>query len=100
MAHRNTRRAQEIKSQLIEKLGSKCELCPRRDDLQFDHREGSDWVLNKLSYLQRMNIYKQEVEQNKIRLLCGACNRKIRLHNGVRFQKTNTAGVPAERIPF
>jgi len=62
MAHRNTIRAKAIKAELIERLGGKCELCPSRDDLQFDHRDGSDWVLNKLSYLARMNLYKREVE--------------------------------------
>jgi len=100
MAHRNTIRAKAIKAELIERLGGKCELCPSSDDLQFDHRDGSDWVLNKLSYLARMNLYKREVEENKIRLLCGTCNRAVRVPGEKGWQRTAYAGIPSERIPF
>lgn len=99
--HRNTIRAHKLKAELIEQLGSKCELCPATKDLQFDHREGSDWVLNRLSFLQRMNLYVREVAEKKIRLLCGPCNLKVRVPGQVKaWQKTNHAGVPSDLIPF
>lgn len=103
MAHRNTIRAKKLRGELIERLGGKCDLCPctEESELQFDHKNGTDWVLNKLSYLQRMNLYVREAAQEKLRLLCGVCNRKVRVPgDGKAWQRTAYRDVPAENIPF
>lgn len=103
MAHRNTIRAKQIREELLDKLGAKCALCPcsDRDQLQFDHEHGSDWVLNKLSYLQRMNLYLREYAEKKLRLLCKKCNRDTRVPDDKQgWQRTAYAGVDRERIPF
>lgn len=103
MAKRHINRAKKLRDELREALGNRCAKCPcnNPDELQFDHIHGSDWVLNKLSYLQRMLLYVKEHAAGKLRLLCGVCNRAARVPDERQgWQKTNAAGVPRERIPF
>jgi hypothetical protein len=65
---------------LIEKLGGKCELCPEDDPakLEFDHKNGRDYDVSKLSSTARLARYAREAEKGEGRLLCGPCNLRER----------------------
>lgn len=80
---RQTLYARRIKAELIERLGGKCELCPCADPdaLEFDHIDGRDWTVNRLSYSARLAKYQREAEDGLLRLLCGPCNRAVRVVN-------------------
>jgi 5-methylcytosine-specific restriction endonuclease McrA len=81
MAHRNTILARKKRLELIEKLGGKCAICnePDADKLEFDHLYGRPYNPNQLSLLARINRYMREAELGLLRLLCGDCNRAVRV---------------------
>lgn len=77
---RQTLWARALRQTLIKQLGGKCVLCPESDPrkMEFDHKDGRDWVPNKLSYSARMKRYQREADAGKLRLLCQDCNLKAR----------------------
>lgn len=83
---RQTLYARNLKAQLIQKLGGKCERCQQDDPevLEFDHIHGRDYKVHELSFSARMARYKREAEDGLLRLLCGPCN--------LAERKTNDAG--------
>lgn len=101
--NRHTLAAKKMRAALLEKLGAFCVLCGEDDpdQLQFDHKNGRDYVLNKLSYKHRMTIYTREAEKNLLRVLCVDCNLEVRKKNdNGRFVPT-AADVPlTDNIPF
>jgi hypothetical protein len=103
--NRHTQAAKKKRAMLIEKLGSKCDLCPETDEakLEFDHINGRNYNPNTLSYRARMNRYEREAELGLIRLLCGDCNKKERKtnDNGQHIRTEHASLVPlTAAMPF
>jgi 5-methylcytosine-specific restriction endonuclease McrA len=74
MPHRNTIRAAKLRAEMIQQLGGRCVHCGRTVDLEFDHIQPRAYAARRLSYLQRINRYRQEMSEGKIQLLCKSCN--------------------------
>lgn len=69
-----------MRAEMIAQLGGKCVWCGETRDLEFDHIQPRDYSARRLSWLQRINRYREEMKEGKIQLLCRSCNaRKQRL---------------------
>lgn len=68
----------ERRKSLVARLGGRCEVCQRKDKLEFDHHSGRDWDIHGKNAYTRMGIYEAEADQGLIRLLCTTCNNSIR----------------------
>lgn len=74
MALRQRAWAGRVRAQLITQLGGKCVQCGSDYELEFDHKEPRDWEPEKKSSDHRICIYRREIKQGKIQLLCKTCN--------------------------
>lgn len=74
---------QRVRAELLEKLGGKCVKCgeDNQEELEFDHIYGRAYEARKLSSSARMARYKREAAANKLRILCGDCNKAERKKN-------------------
>ena len=59
---------------LKELLGGKCVECGTTEELEFDHLEPRDYESRKLEWSHRISIYRREIAEGKIQLLCKPCN--------------------------
>lgn len=64
------------RSELVERMGSKCEWCGEADQtkLELHHTKPREWVASKLSRWQRIKRCEEEFEQGVLMLLCKRCN--------------------------
>ncbi len=92
------RYARALREKLIAQLGGKCELCQEcdPDKLEFDHKKGRAYDPRTLSYSARLARYKREAELDLLRLLCGDCNKAVRVtnDNGQHIRTEHAALVP------
>ena len=70
--------AKRVWNEMVEALGGICyhKDCDETDDLQIDHIAGKDWTANKVEWSWRMSIYRKEMKEGKLQLLCQFHNAK------------------------
>jgi len=67
--------SQRYRARLLAELGGVCVQCGTAEDIQFDHKKGRDWKMEATSQWVRLARIKREMQEGKIQLLCGPCNR-------------------------
>lgn len=61
---------------MIAQLGGKCQKCGSVEELEFDHIHGEKpWVAKDKEWSHRISIYRKEIKEGKLQLLCSMCNR-------------------------
>lgn len=101
--NRHTIAAKKLRDQILTMLGAWCVDCGEddRDLLEFDHINGRDYDVAKLSYRHRMSRYLQEAKAKKICVCCKDCNLKRRKRNdNGRFVPTAYPVPLTDNIPF
>jgi len=100
---RKQRQRRELRQWLLDFFGSKCALCPETDPekLEFDHVNGRDYDVNKMSSDSRLRRYVREAKEGKGRLLCSSCNLAVRKTNdNGRHVPSNTVIPKTDDTPF
>lgn len=71
--------------------------------MEFDHINGRAYNPNQLSYSARLARYEREAALGELRLLCGPCNKAIRVKNdnGAHIRTEHASLVPLTgNMPF
>lgn len=88
-----------VKAELIGKLsdGRGCALCGSFKNLEIDHCDGRNYVLNKISSATRTKKYLEEYESGvPLRVLCRKCNALS--GGGVRYGKNRSEHEPEAEL--
>lgn len=59
---------------LLAALGDCCACCGSQEQLEIDHINGREWTPSKVGFVQRLRIYRQEMKEGKLQVLCKPCN--------------------------
>jgi len=68
--------ARELRFRLVVELGGVCAYCGDSGiPLEIDHPDGRTWRARETSQLQRVKLYRRELESGvRLRVLCRSCN--------------------------
>lgn len=74
-----SKRAQERREALIQKLGGRCaniDCESPLENLELDHIHGRDWNVIDYSQMGRVRKYEKEAAAGLLQVLCASCNKK------------------------
>ena len=66
-----------LRNDLMKRLGDRCINCGSTENLEFDHPHGREYAPRRISRTKRLRFYREDFEAGNLRILCGACNKKL-----------------------
>lgn len=75
MAERQRRWARRASAHLRKLLGSKCAVCGKRHELEFDCIKPQGHRHHRIEWSWRISFYRQQMAAGNLQLLCGRHNR-------------------------